>query len=395
MFRQLARWNQLEAGGGAPVSPALAVLAYHPAQMQRYLEERWAARPAPGQMPALGVPLPLLPQEQTSGLELGRISVEDIYPIGAGGLQVPWPHLIYAFMVEQTRIVDVFRRIAIEALHGEHLGTLTAESQAWLRNLEMLHFSDFPPGHIARVTSRLRPDPGAVRRNAYWRMFGLELLHEPEDSQVAYLKAKAANREFVRALEDFLREVWRGIENYTNTSGPNSTDPATIANLAQLLQETLTVRRAGGTLSREEFMAVAQLDFLHLTIEYDSPIVEDLAGEATSADERLRKCGERVGIATNPKSEAYLELADDLSVLLLAIEAGQHSTAALATSLYATGAIRDRMMNIITQWSAVTGRDMKARKVTVTSRGPEPRPPARPRAPASTGNGATASEVVV
>jgi hypothetical protein len=247
-----------------------------------------------------------------------------------------------------------------------------------VRNVEMLLFSDLPPGHIARVTSTLRSDPGAVRRNAYWRMFGLDLNEQAANgAPYPYLKARVANREFVRLLEEFLREVWRGVENFTNTSGVNSTDPATIAHLASLMSEMLRVRRANGMLSREEFAAVASLDFLRLTIDFDTPIVQDLQAQATSADERLRKCGERVGIRSHPKTEAYLQLAEDLSLLLIAVEADLYSQAATAVPLYATGLVRDMMLRIIRDWSAVTGRDMKARHVTMTPRQPTPSPTER------------------
>src|ERR1044071_4792068 len=51
-----------------------------------------------------------------------------------------WDHLIYAYMVENTRMFDIFRRVVFEMAHGEKLGTPTPEAQRWLRNTEELFF---------------------------------------------------------------------------------------------------------------------------------------------------------------------------------------------------------------------------------------------------------------
>ena len=52
-----------------------------------------------------------------------------------------WDHLIYAYMVENTRIYEVFRRVLHEFLHGEKLGVPgSADSQRWLRVTEELFF---------------------------------------------------------------------------------------------------------------------------------------------------------------------------------------------------------------------------------------------------------------
>ena len=72
-----------------------------------------------------------------------------------------------------------------------------------------------------------------------------------------YVKAEAANSEFVSTFEELLREVWIGIENVTNFSGAEPTDDAKIADLAEKLHDMLISRRQGGNLSREEFVFVS------------------------------------------------------------------------------------------------------------------------------------------
>lgn len=382
MFMQLARWFQAQGQttGQDPQASAVRVFDLHPHQLWRFLEEAWSARlpTLPAANAHQQLPPELAAQELTSGIEnqLPAVTV-DIYPIGApGGVRMPWPHLIYAYMIEQTRAFDIFRRVLLEFLHGEHLNVPTDAGQRWLRATEALFFSDPPAGHIARVTSSVRPDPGAVRRNAYYRMFGMDLLHGSDDGRpYPYLKAQAANRQFVTVFEEFLREVWRGIENFSNTSGPNSTDDAAIAELAHALHDMLAARRRGGNLAREELWAVAMMSWLELTLAFNTPIVADIGAEAESPSERLRKAGERVGLAYHQRAEAYLELATPLSTVLRDIEAGTYDAAGQAQALYAPGAPapgtpptpRQNMMTIITQWSIVTGRDMKARRVTPTA----------------------------
>src|SRR5215207_6211607 len=115
MFRQLARWFQ-DAGSpaGSTGDPALRVFALHPLQLTRFLEEAWFAR-----ADVLGPPSPALPSDVLGGLEseidklLGKITT-DIYPLfgrnsGDAPRKVIWNHLIYAYMIENTRIFEIFQ----------------------------------------------------------------------------------------------------------------------------------------------------------------------------------------------------------------------------------------------------------------------------------------------
>jgi hypothetical protein len=392
MFRQLATWYETKNPG---TSGAGKVFELHPLQLTRFLEEMWLMRAGPAAKPSPAVPPALYGVEASSGLESELMTVpEDIYPTslsaevapgkeGGKGAKIPWRHLMYAYLIENTRAFEIFRRVLEECVHGERLDVPSPEGQAWLRTTEALFYSDPHPGQVPAVTSNIRPDARAVRRNAYYRLLGIDLNHGYDDGKpYPYVKPAAANREFVPLLEEFMREVWRGIENFTNTSGPNSTDDAAIAELGAALADVLTVRRRNGALSREEFAAVAAMSWFHLTLMSDTPIVLDLKAAATSPEERLRKLGERVGLPCHPKSEQYFAMADAISQILLAIEARQFANPTGVASLYAgdppppapPNLIRANMMTIIAQWSIATGRDMKARKVVVTER-TIPRPP--------------------
>ena len=398
MIRQLARWyaeeqrNQaLAATGTAPPDDALqlsstaSVFSLNPLQLLRFLEEVWAYRDRPADRPDAAIPDRLL-YGQVPGLESGIRNdltsvVDDIYvppltlgTVVDGGIASNWDHLIYAYLIENTRIYDIFRRVLFEYLSGERLEVPSPITHRWLRIAEDLFYRDLPSGSIGSVTSSVRPDLGGTRRNAYYRMFGIDLNHGRDDGQAySYVRPTATNKDFVPTFEDFLREVWIASENWSNTSGTNPKDDAAIARYARDMQDMLTTRRRNGNLSREEFFIVTMLSWFHLTVESDNDVIIDLKSTATSPEERLRKVGERVGLPPHVHSESFFILAPRMSTLFTRLERGDYSSPGTVQVLYANppgppNPIRKDMLDIINQWSIATGRDMKARRTTITPR---------------------------
>jgi hypothetical protein len=95
-------------------------------------------------------------------------------------------------MIENTRIYEIFRRVIEEYAFGERVGV--ARGQAWLRTTEALFYRESPPFQIYALSSWVRPDIRAVRRNAYYRMFGVDLNHGTDDNKpYPYPRAAAAN----------------------------------------------------------------------------------------------------------------------------------------------------------------------------------------------------------
>ena len=79
---------------------------------------------------------------------------------------------------------------------------------------------------------------------------------------------------------------------------------------------------------------MAMMSWFHLTVEGDSPVVIDLRAQATSAEQRLFKIAQLVGVPAHGLSGSYFDIADDISRLLLLIETGvftaiPHAVAAL------------------------------------------------------------------
>lgn len=279
------------------------------------------------------------------------------------GCNSRWDHLIYAYLIENTCVYKVFQSVLFEYLHGEKLSVPTSEAQFWLRSTEELFYSNPAPFSIYNVTSHIRPNMEATRRNNYFRMFGMDLNHgDSHDKPFSFIKAKSSNRDFVSTFEDFLREVWVGIVNTKNSSGENRTDDAGIASLARQLHDMLNDRRLNGNISREEFFAVSMMSWFHLTLEFDSDIVKSLRAEGTRADQRLYRIAERVGVPAHAKSYDFFQLAKPMSRILTMIETGIFNNEGDIKSIFDVSDIESDMRTIITHWGYSTGRDMKVRR---------------------------------
>jgi hypothetical protein len=304
-----------------------------------------------------------------------------------------YPHVIEAFCLESTRIVEIFRQVVDEFLHGEQLavppdGSIVSPSTdivAWLRTTETVFFS--PPPLLAsyNVQSGLRDNGDLIRRNLYFRMLGADLLHPAQgpfrvgeaandDKGTQKQRPSASNRDFFSTFERLLAEVWRGVVNATNTSGRRDTDDAAIATMTTRLHDPLRDRRLGGNLQREEFYATAMLSWLHMAIAWNSPIVKALKAEADHPADRLARIAERVQKKAHVHSAAYIQMAPLASMVMEAIETGLLNDPLAAPFFYRTiggspfPELPDVMTQLITLYMRATGRDIKAAAVTVSQR---------------------------
>ena len=393
MFRRIA---------GGNVNKARQLFLLHPIELNALLELAWENRVHDlsqdlghpdrrsdlPELPAHVLRLVEDPEDSSNAFVTRNRQLFGARPTGEPPTlgRVRWDHLVYALLVENTRIYEIFRKVVHEFLHGENLGTPTIHAQHWLRNTEEIFFSKPTPFFVNNTFSDLRSDGRAVRRNAYWRMFGMDLNHGdpagtngaangsangaaggsvgagPGGQPYPYARAENSNTDFVEVFEEFLREVWVGIANLNNTSGTNPTDDAAIADLAEKLHDMLRARRENGNLAREEFWAVSAMSWFHLTVEFDSPIVETLRAEASSEEQRLRKVADRVNMPAHKMAKSFLDLADPMSRLLTLIETGALNEAAAAPALFQETPLQDDVRTIITHWSIATGRNLKSPK---------------------------------
>jgi hypothetical protein len=372
---------------------AAKLVSLHPAELTALLEQAWNLRvnPNPGvTLPPTGHPDH---RSDTPGLSIPQMPLPVLAPPSLQGATpdpaapftqalvstldtktptpgVRWDHLIYAYMIANTRIRPIFRRVVDELLHGEKFGAPREDTQLWLRNTEEVFFRDPPPFSITTLTSYVRPDLESTEREAYYRMFGMDLNHGKDDnSPYSYPKAPVANKEFVTTFEELLRETWIGFINRTTTSGPNPTDDAKLEDLARMLNSQLIDRRRFGIISREEFFLVAMMSWFHLTVENNSlPIIRDLRAEGSTPEQVLFKLAQMVGLPANGLADHYFQIADSISAVLIAIETGALQTPGAARAFYdptVPNQLSDAMNKIITHWSAITGHDVKAGKVAV------------------------------
>jgi hypothetical protein len=424
MFLNLAKL--LEDATGDPAARE-QVFLIHPVQLSRWLDEAWAGAAAIPPLP-IGSPTanpPLLgsadivdaldlPQQPVpaplllpSGISLDGVTdlpsgqlavdswVEELGPTSAaGGIGLLWHHLSYAYVLESTGLIEIFAEVVRRLVVGETLGQLTPASVKWLRATEELFFRDPPLFSIAGTVSELRPQARVSRRNAYWRMFGLDLPHALParwDGAGQAWKADVGeiNVDFRTKWSELLRQVWLGLENNRNSSGANPTDGNYVALLSRALRDMFNDRRRGGLLAREEFAYVTVLSWFHLTLQTNTPIVIDLKAESSSPAERLALLGQRVGMHPALRSRELFDLAEPMSSLLRAIEVGSFDDAATAAALFDDGtALALEMREIINQWQSATGERVKERPTgTVT---PVPSQPLRAPTPGS-GNGVVTS----
>jgi hypothetical protein len=291
-------------------------------------------------------------------------------PPGQPNQSTNWDHLIYAYVIENTRIFEIFSKVLETYMFSEQLETPSPASQQFWRNVEFLIYGDAMPSMLWTTSSRLRRDEVANRLTTYYWMFGIDLSHAGEIAgQHPYQKPAAANRDFIPTFEAFGREVWRGIVNAKNFSGANDTDATVISTLARRLYDMMATRRINGNLSREEFRAVAVMSFLELAVRYDSPAVVDLKASASSPEMRLQKIAERVGMTAHPKSKPFFDLAAPFSKLMQSIETGSYNEPWQAPVLYALmSPAADIAEKVIDQYSLATGRDLKSQAVSMVPR---------------------------
>lgn len=407
MFRTLARLV-VDPLLNTPATPNPdVVFAHNPRQLSRWLEEVFAVNGVVKYFPNPQPPMSASTGQQAviDGLKMpagllselpGAISRGTAIPPGykvnpllGTTTPLPWDHLIYAFLLENTGIVEILGEVVRRYKVGETLAPPSVQTLVWARNTEELFFRDPPAFHILGVSSQLRPDARVNRRNAYWRMFGRDLSHPPLGAPLEGQPWKrdvgaGSNTRFFDIWEELLRQVWQGILNDRNQGGPNATDRSYIAYLCQSLSEMLTMRRRGGMLAQEEFAYVTMLSWFHMTVEYETPVVKDLKAEAGSNGnpaDRLAAIGARVGITPPRESRELFELAGLLSPLMWFIENGAFNDESDAEMLYHSNlvpnpVVADAMIRIIDLWQSATGTRIK--DPTVVSVSPDAKRQAQP-----------------
>ena len=127
-----------------------------------------------------------------------------------------------------------------------------------------------------------------MRRNAYWRLFGLDLAFGTEDNRPpVYDRADASNGSFVKLFEELLHELWRAMANINNFAGENEADDDRIFRLTEQLAEVLRSRRQVQLLGREELAASTSPASVMLTKDLLNRLSEMPPADAMEYSARL------------------------------------------------------------------------------------------------------------
>lgn len=208
-------------------------------------------------------------------------------------------HLMYAYLIENTRILQIFEQLIEKYLNDEVFGIAPASVYQWMLNSKKLFFKDQSTG-----SDLIKPTSESSRRNAYYRMFGIDLAFD-----APYFKAKTANLQFIPLFEKYLTEIWKG------------TDLNNLVLLAAQLREMLKARR---NLPLVEFNSVIMANWFAFIISENTELVKFLNCQAPTIGDRLIKIGERVGIPAHAKCQHFFEMAEAASNILNLIEIGTY-----------------------------------------------------------------------
>ncbi len=287
-------------------------------------------------------------------------------------------NLMYAYLLENTRMVQIFSKVIEKYFQDEDFGSPFSDIiRRWMENSEKLFFRN-EGSNYANLKSSLRNESDHIRRNAYWRMFGMDLsFGSNNDSTITYYKAKNSNQQFIILFERFLTELWKGYINARNTSGSNTTDVNIIVDLSTELRELLLARRgdtnltySGQNLGKEEFSSVLINTWFQFILADNNPIIQFLNCQSSSIGERLVKIGNKVGINAHNKSQTLFELALPASTILNLVEiGGQFDNPTAVVNLLSSlnpplilspaSDIMNDCLTVINNWEKATGHNIK------------------------------------
>ena len=226
-------------------------------------------------------------------------------------------------------------------------------------------------------TSAVRPDAEAVRRNAYYRMFGMDLAHGTDAQRAVPVRQGGG-------VQPHLRRAVRGaalraVAGHREHPQPRraATPPTTTGSTGSPSSSASCSAPAGRTRcsAGEELSAATAMGWVELTarVEHAGGGRPARAGDQRRRD-RLRIIGERVRLL--PHSRAELVLRHGGRALTAPARAGGRlgdRTTARAWLLYHSvvppgraaasrridPARRARCAGCITEWAAASGRDLK------------------------------------
>jgi hypothetical protein len=269
---------------------------------------------------------------------------------------------------------QIFERIISLYQHGEDLtipyNKDDLETRSWIENSFLLFFSNSPYS-ICNDNSLLGSNFEAMRRNGYYRLFGMDLNHgigENGTTPIAYKRANHYNADFISQFENFLKLCWQMMINFNNTGNINTTDLIAIQEQANNLKSMLLSRRTTENdlenytylnLSKLEFQSVIMAEWFNHAISYNSPIVREMGAEAVTPGERLKRLSIRVGISPPSKTSNFIDLAPLMATFLRLIELDEVDNDYIAAIANPATMPYTLISTILHNYQLATGKDLK------------------------------------
>ncbi len=303
-------------------------------------------------------------------------------------------HLIYAYLVENTGLVDVMSEFIGRFQHDESLTKVGLVNginiHDLMENTEQLFFKDGGSRSInSNITSNVRPDAWGTRANAYHRLLGMRARKpfRTVGNIQPLLPTEGSNGTFIAAFERFLKLFWEAYTNVNNRVGQNFTDMFAITQSLQDLRLMLMARRSADAtftasryaeyhLSRVEFNSVNMMFWLRYLINPGSSLTQYMRLDGNTSGDVLLQLGERLfprakypTPVVHSKCQALFDLADVIADFLRSAEMGLYEPVgvmdriidahdnALATAQ--NRADQTSLLSIIHNWHLTTGIDIK------------------------------------
>jgi hypothetical protein len=304
-------------------------------------------------------------------------------------VRTPLYHLIYPYLVENTRAIQIIEKLLLSFLSGEMEEKPTGSRISnlairWMQNTENLFFNYLDEEFNQNNRSILKPTSVASRRNAYYRMFGMDLAFgdRKENAPVEFHKPGASNKNFISFFEKFLTQFWKSYSNSIKNTGGNI-ESSSIIETAQKLREMLMAIRTTeldftnyrfANLSNLEYTSSVLASWIYFIISYNSPLVQFFNCTGNTAGERLIKIAQRVRISAHIKSDYFLIMAPAMNNVLRNIELdlysfsnephvkriiGSHNPSLSPPGTPDEMNTLNEILMIINQWEKATGHRIK------------------------------------
>jgi len=324
----------------------------------------------------------------------------DLFTISVSGLNrgnfqgvVISPHLIYALLIDQTGCVEIFREAIRKIRTGELEFNPNNQALQYVRNTEMLWFSNPPVDSTFNLFSWIHPDIQTIKNNAFYSMFGF--VPASVSGQPAPDPGSLPRTAYKNFQADFqkLGEEWHvAFASQNVTAGINLTDNETMQFKCAEIRRNFLAQRNNGFLSLIEYYLDCRYSWFHLSLEAPCPLLNALGINEQSPAQRLFALANKVGVPAHAMSETLFRMADPASLMLTAIEAGifdqnvvplyNRTVLPPPPTTLTTNPIPPLMNIFLNGWSTLTGRDLKIRQEQMQM------PMQRPVSNVPAGNGA-------